>query len=161
MIAGRRGWENENIIDVLERSRTLAPFVIEASDLTDAGLAALMANAAALLAPSFVEGFGLPIVETLATGTPVIASDIPAHREVGGDLALYADPVDGPAWILAIESLINPKRDAAVEMRAKISRYQPMSWKEHVGKSLHLINKVTIGLPNARSRSPSVSPSLV
>ena len=110
VVAGRRGWENENIVDVLERSRTLAPFVAEASDLTDAGLAALMANAAALVAPSFAEGFGLPIVETLATGTPVIASDIPAHREVGGAFALYADPIDGRAWISAIETMIESEK---------------------------------------------------
>ena len=70
VIAGRRGWENENIVDVLDRSRQLAPFVAEASDLTDAGLARLLADSAALVAPSFAEGFGLPVVECLAAGAP-------------------------------------------------------------------------------------------
>src|SRR5437763_676624 len=93
VIAGRRGWENENIVDVLERSRSLAPFLAEASDLTDAGLAQLMADCAALVAPSSTEGFGLPIVETLAAGAPVVASDIDAHREVGEDYALFADAI--------------------------------------------------------------------
>jgi glycosyltransferase involved in cell wall biosynthesis len=142
VLAGRRGWENENIVDVLERSRALAPFVAEVSDLTDAGLAALMAGAVALLAPSFAEGFGLPVVESLAVGTPAVVSDIAAHREVGGDLILYADPVDGPSWIAAIEALMDPRAQLSTEMRAKIGRYRPMTWKAHVEAAMTVIERV-------------------
>ena len=141
VIAGRRGWENENIVDVLERSRTLAPFLAEASDLTDAGLARLMADAAALVSPSFAEGFGLPIVESLAAGTPVVASDIAAHREVGGSYAIFADAIGGPAWLAAIEALMDDESEFRREQLAKIAAYQPFTWAAHVSKARDLIER--------------------
>ena len=90
MVVGHRGWENENVIDVLDRSRGLAPFLVEASGLSDAGLASLIRGATAVVAPSSVEGFGLPVAEALSLGVPVIASDIAAHREVGGRRATFS-----------------------------------------------------------------------
>ena len=51
VVVGRRGWENENIIDLLERSQRLGPYVAEVGDITDQGLASLMAGASALIAP--------------------------------------------------------------------------------------------------------------
>jgi glycosyltransferase involved in cell wall biosynthesis len=145
VIAGRRGWENENIIDVLERSRNLAPFVAEASDLTDAGLARLMGDATALLSPSSAEGFGLPIAESLAAGTPVVASDIPAHREVGGDFSLYADVIDGLAWLSAVETLMEEGSALRQERLAKIAGYQPLSWEAHVSKAQDLLERAALG----------------
>ena len=58
----------------------------------DADLRALVAGAAAYVFPSLYEGFGIPIEEALAKGTPVLASDIPVFREVGGDRITYFDP---------------------------------------------------------------------
>ena len=87
VIVGRRGWENENIIDLLERSSRLGPYVAEVGNLTDQGLASLIAGSSALIARVRAEGFGLPIVEALAVGAPVIASNIPAHREAAGEFA--------------------------------------------------------------------------
>ncbi len=95
IVVGRRGWENENILELLDRSKGLAPSVIEVASLGDARMVALLKGATALLAPSFVEGYGLPIAEALALGTPVIASDTDAHREAGGAFADYLDPLDG------------------------------------------------------------------
>ena len=89
VIVGHRGWENENVIDILERSRSLGPFLVEATDITDGGLASLLSGAQALIAPSTVEGFGLPVAEALALGVPVIASDIAAHREVAAMRSLH------------------------------------------------------------------------
>ena len=102
----------------------------------------IQAGAVALVAPSFAEGFGLPVVESLAAGTPALVSDIAAHREVGGDMVLYADPVDGPSWISAIETLMDPRAQLSPEMRAKIARYQPMTWKAHVEDAMRIIERV-------------------
>lgn len=148
VIAGRRGWENENVIDILERSRALAPFVAEVSDLSDAGLASLMASAVALVAPSLAEGFGLPIAECLATGTPVLASDIAAHREVASDVALLIDPLDGPSWISAIKALMDRDADLSAELRAKIAGYRPTTWRAHVESAMKAVERVRNSPPS-------------
>ena len=98
IIVGRRGWKSENVIDVLDRTRELAPFLIEVSDLSDVELAALMTGSAGLLSPSLVEGYSLPPIEGAARHIPVVASDIPVHREILGEAAIFLDPTDGPGW---------------------------------------------------------------
>jgi len=135
VLVGRRGWENENVVDLLERSRRLGPYVAEVADLTDAGLATLVAGARALLAPSMAEGFGLPLVEALALQTPVVACDIPAHREVGGAHAAYVDGVDGAGWMRAVEGLA---ADAGAEGRAR-GAYRPSTWRAHVASTLEAL----------------------
>jgi len=80
--------------------------------------------------PSFAEGFGLPIIEALAVGTPVIASDLPAHREIAGDLAIYRDPTDGPGWLAAICMFADGDGRAA-EMRRRVAAYQPATWGQY------------------------------
>lgn len=101
-IVGRRGWENENVLDLLDRCETIRPYVTEHNGMPDPELQRLVRGARAVLFPSFAEGFGLPVVEALQLGTRVIASDLPAFREVAGDLPQYLDPLDAPAWRRAI-----------------------------------------------------------
>ena len=117
VLVGHRGWENENVIDVLDRSRGLAPFLVEASGLSDAGLASLVRGATAVVAPSSVEGFGLPVAEALSLGVPVIASDIPAHREVGGHRATFIDPIDGLTWVRTIRDFVEAEFSSARRLR--------------------------------------------
>lgn len=132
VIIGRRGRHSENTTDLLDRSAVLAPTVVEIAEMADAGLAMLLRGARALLAPSLIEGFGLPIAEALALGVPVIASDTAAHREVGGDCAEYLDPLDGPAWRQALEDYAvssSPRREA---MAQASKRYRAMTWDNHI-----------------------------
>lgn len=122
ILVGRRGWECESVIDHLDRSPPVRRFVHEVCDLRDEQLAELMAGARALLAPSFIEGFDLPSVEALALGTPVIASDIPVHRELLTDAQLI-DPVDGLGWLAAIET--------AATLTPVRRTYAPPTWPQH------------------------------
>jgi len=117
VVVGKRGWLNAAVIELLERSVALRPHVIEAGGLSTPGLRRLLAGARALLMPSFAEGFGLPVAEALAAGTPVIASDIEAFREVGGDAIDYVDPLDGHGWLQAVRDYSapqSPRRRAAL-----------------------------------------------
>ncbi|HDS1836468.1 TPA: glycosyltransferase family 4 protein [Stenotrophomonas maltophilia] len=68
-------------------------------------LLSMYRRCSALIYPSRWEGFGIPPLEVLACGRPVIASDIPVHREVLGDAAIYVELGNTDSWILAIESL--------------------------------------------------------
>jgi glycosyltransferase involved in cell wall biosynthesis len=74
------------------------PGVVITGFLDDNELRSVVAGASALALPSLAEGFGLPVLEGLATGTVVLASDIPVLREVGGEWANYAPPDDVDAW---------------------------------------------------------------
>nr|WP_314528536.1 glycosyltransferase family 1 protein [uncultured Brevundimonas sp.] len=103
VLVGRYGWENEAVLDHLQRSPNLRGVVHQASNLSDAALARLMRGAHAILAPSSVEGFDLPAVEACAMGLRLIASDIAPHRELTPGAELI-DPLDGLGWLDAIES---------------------------------------------------------
>lgn len=74
--------------------------------LPEAEVAALMNGATAFLFPSWYEGFGIPSVEAMACGTAVIASDIPVHREVLGDAALFVPPSQTEAWAEAMRRVV-------------------------------------------------------
>jgi glycosyltransferase involved in cell wall biosynthesis len=86
-------------------------------------LAGLLRGCLALCAPSFAEGFGLPPLEAMAAGIPVLASDIPAHREVLGDAAVLLSPDDTDAWSsamlrLAEDSELGPRLGGLGRTRA-------------------------------------------
>lgn len=91
LMVGRVGWLVEDLVKRIrshpEYNRRL--FLWEGLD--DRELAYCYQHSTALVFPSFVEGFGLPIVEALHHGLPVLASDTPIHREIGGELAQYFD----------------------------------------------------------------------
>lgn len=124
-LIGRHGWENEAILDHLERSPPLQGLVHHAADLPDAALARLMAGARAVLAPSSTEGFDLPALEALSLGVPVIASDIPVHRELARG-ARMLDPLDGPGWLEAIR--------AAADAPVAPPPFDPPAWADHFAR---------------------------
>ena len=72
----------------------------------DADVPPLLAGARALVLPSFAEGFGLPVLEAQAAGTPVACSDLPALREAAGDAAVYFDPHDVASIVAALNTLL-------------------------------------------------------
>jgi glycosyltransferase involved in cell wall biosynthesis len=72
--------------------------VVLAGYLADEDLRSVVAGAAAVCMPSRYEGFGLPVLEALSAGRPVLASDIPAHREIAGGQAALVPPEDDDAW---------------------------------------------------------------
>ena len=131
VVVGRRGWEAESAIDMLERCPAVRTHAIEASGLSTHGLAALLRSCTALLMPSFTEGFGIPVIEAMASGLPVIASDIPAHREISNGLALLRDPLDGPGWRVAIEALSEPESSLRAELTGRLDAYTPPDWPGH------------------------------
>lgn len=142
VIVGRRGWENENIVDMLDRCSGLGGRVREFGRMPDAALRALLRDARALLMPSFAEGFGLPVAEALAMGVPVLASDIAAHREAGGDAPDYLDPLDGAAWRAAILAYAEPRHRRRTAQLARIAAWTPANWDAHIDVVLDLADEV-------------------
>jgi glycosyltransferase involved in cell wall biosynthesis len=106
---------------------SLAPrgSLIWARGLSTPALRQVIGHARALLMPSLAEGYGMPVAEALAIGTPVIASDIPPHVEIARDHAAFCPPRDAEAWCAAIERLTFD--DAAHQAaRARAAGYTPL-----------------------------------
>jgi alpha-1,2-rhamnosyltransferase len=105
VLAGRIGWRFGEIVRRIERSAWRDARLIALHDATDAELAWLYGHAAAVILASHEEGFGLPLVEAMHLGVPVIASDIPVFREVGGDYPAYFALEQPGALAAAMEAL--------------------------------------------------------
>ena len=131
MLVGRRGWENENVLDLLERCTLLKGLVTEAGSLPDPAVATLLAGSRALLFPSFAEGYGLPLAEALAAGAPAICSDLPALREVGGDVPEYLDPLDGAGWRRMVLDYAGPESRSRAAQLARLRSWVATRWDEH------------------------------
>lgn len=127
VVIGRRG-NDQTALELIDRAIALAGNVLVTGPLGDREVAAHIPNARALLTPSFAEGFGLPIIEAHQMGVPVIASDIEAHREVGGDAATYLSPIDGPAWAETIRAFAQEPA-LAHQQRALIR--PPRTWDDY------------------------------
>ncbi|MBV8090051.1 MAG: glycosyltransferase family 4 protein [Alphaproteobacteria bacterium] len=138
VVVGSPIWRIPSLLRELERCRPLQGQVIFARGLSSPALRRLIAHAKALLMPSFAEGFGLPVIEALAVGTPVIASDLPVHREIAGDLAVYRDPTDGSGWLEDICMFADGNGPAA-EIRKRVSAYQPPTWREYFTRIEHFL----------------------
>ena len=147
VLVGRRGWENEMVVDMLERSDAIHPFVSELSEVTDARIGALLQGCRALLFPSFAEGFGLPLAEALMGGVPAVCSDLPALREVGGDVPDYLDPLDGLGWLQAVTDYC---REPSARRSAQLGRmpgWRAATWPDHVETALRFVD----ALPQERA----------
>ena len=141
VILGRRGWNNEAVFRVLDGDRTLRGHVVEWQGIDDAGVRTLLQGARALLAPSFAEGYHLPVVEALSLGTPVLASDIAAHREVAGPYAELLGPEDDEAWSTAIREYAagGSARRAARHQRSH--GFEPVRWPAHLAAALAVLEQ--------------------
>lgn len=134
VIIGKRGWECEQAVDLLDRCEIIRGKVIELPRCNDAQLDRYMRGARALVFPSFVEGYGLPLVEALFCGTPVIASDLGVFRELAGEVPEYLSPIDGLGWMRMIQAYAlahSPARDAQL---ARMQGWVAPTWSAHFAK---------------------------
>ncbi|MBV8739815.1 MAG: glycosyltransferase family 4 protein [Alphaproteobacteria bacterium] len=131
VLIGRRGWEIEGIVDMLDRCHALRGIVSESRRISDTQAVQALKNACALLLPSYAEGFGFPLLEALACGTPVLCSNIPALREIGGDIPEYFDPLDGAAWRAAILDYAQDPSPRREDQLRRMKGWEPPRWADH------------------------------
>jgi glycosyltransferase involved in cell wall biosynthesis len=133
----------------LMRELALDGAVVVLPFLDRATLAAVYRRSALVLLPSEREGFGLPILEALACGTPVVASGIDALREVGGDAVAYCAPEDLEDWARAVGlALAERASDPARWLQrreAGIARAAAFSWSRYAARSAALYEILAAG----------------
>jgi glycosyltransferase involved in cell wall biosynthesis len=101
-------------------------------------LKGLLAASAAFLWPSLREGFGLPILEAMLAGAPVVASDISVNREVAGAAAAYADPLDPRSWACVVAEICGNARTADELRKMGAERAASFSWRRAAEETMKI-----------------------
>jgi glycosyltransferase involved in cell wall biosynthesis len=127
LVVAGRPWTSAEAADL--RRRGLGGAVRLVPHPTTDQLRALYGSAHAFVYPSVHEGFGIPLLEAMACGSPVLASDIAVFREVAGDAALFFDPADPGAIGGRIEDSLDPARREGLVARG-LERVQLFSWEK-------------------------------
>ena len=133
VIIGKRSPECSSTIAMLDRCQQLRSCVIETT-ASDQELQNYLTHAAALLFPTFAEGYGLPLIEALSFNVPVIASDLPIFREIAGAIPEYLDPLDGKGWLEMIVDYAKEHSDAREAQLKRVSAFTLPTWQEHFKK---------------------------
>ncbi len=141
-IAGRTGGEYYDQLVKLADELGVRDRIRFLGYVTDGQILFLYQNAAALVFPSFIEGFGMPVLEAMQSGLPVITSDRGALAEVAGDAALLVDPAD-PAAIGAALTRIAREPQLREQLReAGYCRAAEFSWEKTAQQVQHAINSL-------------------
>jgi glycosyltransferase involved in cell wall biosynthesis len=156
VIAGRKGWLTEELYELVERSPSSAR-ILFTGYVTDAELCALYSSCGVFAYPSLYEGFGLPPLEAMACGAPVVASRIPVIEETAGaDAARLVAPTDAEALAGALADLL---RDGAARARlaaAGRARAAQFTWERTARLTFEVYDRVLSG-HRARRRAATAS----
>lgn len=130
VVIGRRGWSADGVLARLDHCPILKPHLRVVHDCDDVMLASWMAHAEALLYPSLVEGWGLPIAEALSLGVSVLASDLPVFREVAGHVPDYLSPTDPQAWQAMVEDYMGSDSNRT-KQALRLATWRASTWEDH------------------------------
>jgi glycosyltransferase involved in cell wall biosynthesis len=128
--------------------------------VTEQVMACLYAHSSMVLHPSRYEGFGFPLVEAFEAGVPVIASDIPVFREVGGPAAAYVDPDDPDAWAAAVARLRDEPQLRGALIAAGRQRATALSYRMTARATLAALRDASMSAGGVTARA-TTHPGLV
>jgi alpha-1,2-rhamnosyltransferase len=140
---GRVGWKVDDLLARIKSNSEYQRRLFFWSDINDVELAYCYKHASMLVFPSFIEGFGLPIIESLGHGLPVLASDTPIHREVGLDHIGYFDLADPGSLEKQIEGI---EKNGIPDALRVDPDYRWLDWESSTRMLLDKINKMLLTL---------------
>jgi glycosyltransferase involved in cell wall biosynthesis len=154
VIVGAAGWKSSPVYATVERLG-LGRSVLFTGYIPDADLPALYGGADLFVFPSLYEGCGLPVLEAMACGTPVVTSNTSSLPEVAGDAALQCDPEDVPALAQAMHDLLrDPARQHDLRERGR-AWAQTFSWERTATETLQVYQQLAAGrTTNGTARPP-------
>ena len=141
VIVGKKGWLYEEILNspkeygVLDRVKFL-DFV------EDEDLPSLYKNALCYVLPSLYEGFGLPVLEAMKFGCPVLASNVSSLPEAGGDAAVYFNPEDADEMAEKIENVVSDPKLREEMIKKGYNQIKKFSWKKSAMKTLEVLESL-------------------
>lgn len=141
VIAGKKGWHYENLLLQVKRLG-LENKINFIGYIDDEDKVAIYNAATLLVFPSVYEGFGLPPLEAMASGLPVVASNRSSIPEVVGDGGILADPTDVKSWVGAISSLIESPQKLRDLSAKGIKQAQRFSWEKTAQQTIDVYDKV-------------------
>ena len=141
ILAGGNGYGSEAIHEYIRR-QGFGPRVQVRGYVSLEELRALYQSASVLLFPSWEEGFGLPVLEALANGLPVVASQTASLPEVGGEAALYIDPHDPQDIADKVQRAVEDSELRGKMIQQGLSRAREFSWKRVAEATLQVYDEV-------------------
>lgn len=141
VIVGKKGWFYNEIFETVKKLQ-LEEVVIFTGYVSEEEKQALLLNAFLFVYPSFYEGFGIPILEAMAAGIPVITSNVSALPEVAGDSALLVNPYHWQEISTAMLRLLSDQAAYKKLAQKGLERAGKFSWEETAAKTLDLFEKL-------------------
>jgi glycosyltransferase involved in cell wall biosynthesis len=135
VIAGKKAWMYESVYG-LAGSLKLTDRIIFTGFVPDADVPALISGALAFVLPSFWEGFGIPVLEAMACGTPVVVSRVASLPEVAGEAGIYVNPRDSASIAAGIRTAIGPARDKYIGLG--LQQVKKFSWDKTALESVRI-----------------------
>jgi glycosyltransferase involved in cell wall biosynthesis len=129
VICGNRAWKNEDEFARLDKGDTAN--ITELNGLEDAQMMGLLKGAKAALFPSLAEGFGLPQVEALSLGVPVICGDLGIYREILGEFPVYATTSNAYDWRIEVEKLLRQDSENHGRVVKDQAQFTAPKWDAH------------------------------
>jgi len=138
VLAGQKGWLTADILAEVDRMR-LGDRVVLTGFVPDSDLAALLSGAQAFLFPPLYEGFGLPILEAMACGIPVVCSNSSSLPEVAGEAALLVDPMDIDALAAAMQRVLVDEGLRQELVQRGFAQISAFSWRRCAAEALAVL----------------------
>ena len=142
ILAGWQGWGDKKWMQLLD-NRKLQQRIFFTGYVDEETLTCLYTGASAFVFPSLYEGFGLPILESMACGCPVICSNAAGMPEVAGKAAFLIDPTDAEGLAHALDAVLTDSQLRQSMIQQGIERAKQFSWKETAVKTLEVFSQVT------------------
>lgn len=134
VLAGGNGWKTEKSREAIDAAKNANENVIHVGYVDQADSPAFYQKASLFVMPSIYEGFGMPVLEAMASRTPVIASDIPVLREAGDDAALYAKQGDPSDFCKQIKRILSDSKLVDELNKKAAARLEKISWENNTDK---------------------------
>jgi len=141
VITGKKGWYYDQLFALVD-SLKLHDSVVFTGYVTDDEKVALYNAATALAFPSLYEGFGLPPLEAMQCGTPVISSNTSSIPEVIGNAGVLLSPIDESGWVTALTQVLSDPKERARLSKLGLAQAAKFSWDETARKTMAVYEQV-------------------